>query len=156
MSSGTVDGNRAGGSPRQVWECAIARVDDIQRSSTPPAFVFAVLKKAGDDNAGALIANLSFVGLVSVFPLLLLAVTLLQVLVGSYAGIRGAVDRSLVAQLPIVGSQLVSHVQPLHRSSVVGLLVGLVGLAWGATGLCVAGIFTMAQLWNVPGPDRPG
>jgi uncharacterized BrkB/YihY/UPF0761 family membrane protein len=32
----------------------------------------------------------------------------------------------------------------------------MVGLIWGATGLAQAGLFTMEQVWNVPGPDRPG
>jgi hypothetical protein len=31
-----------------------------------------------------------------------------------------------------------------------------VALTWGATGLAQAGLFTMAQVWNLPGPERPG
>ena len=27
---------------------------------------------------------------------------------------------------------------------------------WGATGLAQAGLFTMEQVWNLPGPARPG
>ena len=29
-------------------------------------------------------------------------------------------------------------------------------LVWGATGLAQAGLFTMQQVWNLPGPARPG
>ena len=44
----------------------------------------------------------------------------------------------------------------LKRASVIGLIVGLLGLIWGATGLAQAGLFTMEQVWNLPGPARPG
>ncbi|HEY2271018.1 MAG TPA: YihY/virulence factor BrkB family protein, partial [Streptosporangiaceae bacterium] len=30
------------------------------------------------------------------------------------------------------------------------------GLIWGATGLAQSGLFTMEQVWNLPGPARPG
>jgi hypothetical protein len=44
----------------------------------------------------------------------------------------------------------------LHRASLIGLIVGLLFLIWGVTGLARAGLFTMAQVWNLPGPARPG
>ena len=44
----------------------------------------------------------------------------------------------------------------LQRSSIIGLVVGFVVLIWGASGLAQAGLFTMAQVWNLPGPARPG
>jgi uncharacterized BrkB/YihY/UPF0761 family membrane protein len=39
---------------------------------------------------------------------------------------------------------------------VTGLIVGLLGLIWGGTGLAKSGLFTMEQVWNLPGPARPG
>src|SRR5207344_168100 len=41
-------------------------------------------------------------------------------------------------------------------ASITGLIVGLLLLIWGATGLAQAGLFTMEQVWNLPGPARPG
>ena len=38
----------------------------------------------------------------------------------------------------------------------ISLVVGLLVLVWGATGLAQAGLFTMEQVWNLPGPARPG
>jgi hypothetical protein len=38
----------------------------------------------------------------------------------------------------------------------LGLIVGIVGLLWGTAGLAQAGLFTMAQVWNLSGPERPG
>ena len=35
-------------------------------------------------------------------------------------------------------------------------MAGLLALTWGTTGLAQAGLHTMAQVWNLPGPARPG
>src|ERR1700747_3837532 len=52
-------------------ERAIRSVDAMQRRFTPSAFAFGVVKKFGDDNGGALVANLAYSAFVSLFPLLL-------------------------------------------------------------------------------------
>ena len=36
----------------------------------------------------------------------------------------------------------------------ISLVVGLLVLVWGATGLAQAGLFTMEQVWNLPGRSR--
>ena len=35
-------------------------------------------------------------------------------------------------------------------------MIGLIGLVWGSLGFTQAGQHAMAQVWNVPGVDRPG
>jgi uncharacterized BrkB/YihY/UPF0761 family membrane protein len=47
-------------------------------------------------------------------------------------------------------------VHTLQRSSKIGLVVGLLVLIYGTTSLAQAGLFTMEQVWNLPGPARPG
>jgi len=51
---------------------------------------------------------------------------------------------------------LVGQISAMHRASVISLVVGLLVLVWGATRLAQAGLFAMQQVWNVPGPARPG
>jgi YihY family inner membrane protein len=115
-----------------------------------------VTKKYGDDNGGVLVSNLAFSAFRALFPLLLILVTLLGLAASVDAGFRQDVIDAVAHQIPQIGSQLTEHVHELRRSSVIGLIVGLVGLVWGATGLAQAGLFTMAQVWNLPGPARPG
>src|SRR5258708_4633406 len=55
-----------------------------------------------------------------------------------------------------IGDRPAGTVHRPRRSSVVGLVAGLLALTWGTTGLAQAGLFTMAQVWNLPGPARPG
>jgi YihY family inner membrane protein len=131
------------------------RIDDVQQRHTALAFAFGVSKKFGDDNAGSLVSNLAFSGFLALFPLLLILITVLGLILSGDPGLRQSVLNSTFADFPIIGRQLGSNIHALHRNSVLGLTIGLLGLLWGSVGLSQAGIFAMEQVWNVPGPDRP-
>ena len=139
-----------------VVERAVQRVDAWQRRHTPTAFGYGVIKKYGDDNGGVLAANLTYTGFISLFPLLLVLMTILGLVASVSTKIRNEVINAVTGQVPLIGHTLAGNVQHLQRNSVIGLVVGLLGLIWGGTGLARAGLFTMEQVWNVPGPDRPG
>jgi YihY family inner membrane protein len=138
------------------FERAIRKVDATQRRFTPTAFVFGVMKKYGDDNGGVLVSNLAYSSFVSLFPLLLVLVTVLGLVASVDEKFKTDVLNAVAGQVPLIGSQLTGNVHQLKRSSTIGLIVGLVGLIWGATGLAQSGLFTMEQVWNLPGPARPG
>ena len=138
-------------------ERTIRRVDATQRRFTPTAFVFGVIKKYGDDNGGVLVSNLAYSAFVSLFPLLLILVTILGLIASADPSFRESAVKDAVAdQIPLLGQTLTSNVDALQRSSTIGLIVGLLVLIYGVTGLAQAGLFTMDQVWNLPGPARPG
>jgi YihY family inner membrane protein len=137
-------------------ERGLRRLDRAQQRHKPTAFVFGVIKKYGDDNGGVLTSNLAHSALVSVFPLLLVLVTILGLVVSGNPAIRSDVMSAVSSQFPAIGDKLTGHLHVLRKSSMIGLIVGLIGLVWGATGLAQSGLFTMAQVWNLPGPARPG
>jgi YihY family inner membrane protein len=137
-------------------ERVIRKADAAQQRHSPAAFVFGVVKKYGDDNGGVLVANLTHSAFVSVFPLLLVLTTILGLVAASDPGFREAATNAVASQVPLIGHELTGNVHQLRKSSVIGLIVGLVGLIWGSTGLAQAGLFTMEQVWNLPGPARPG
>jgi YihY family inner membrane protein len=137
-------------------ERAIRSVDATQRRYTPTAFVFGVVKKFGDDNGGVLVSNLAYSAFVALFPLLLVLVTILGYVASINQAFRTDVLNAVAGQVPLLGKTLTGNVHTLHRSSVIGLVVGLLALVYGATGLAQAGLFTMEQVWNLPGPARPG
>ncbi len=128
-------------------ERVIRRLDATQQRFPPAAFVFGVVKKFGDDNGGALVSNLAYSGFVSLFPLLLL-VTILGLAASTDAGFRHEILTAVANQVPLIGRQLTEKIHVLRRSSVIGLIVGLAGLIWGASGLARAGLFTMEQVWT--------
>jgi len=137
-------------------EKAIRKLDAAQQRHTPTAFAFGVVKKYGDDNGGVLASNLAYSAFLSLFPLLLILVTLLGLIASVNPSFRTQVLNAVAGQVPLIGHQLTTNVQQLQRSSVIGLIVGVIGLIWGASGLAQAGLFTMEQVWNLPGPARPG
>jgi YihY family inner membrane protein len=138
------------------FERAIRKVDATQRRFTPTAFVFGVVKKYGDDNGGVLTSNLAYSAFISMFPLLLVLVTILGYIASVDPSFRTEVLKAVAKQVPLIGNQLTGNVHQLQRSSKIGLIVGLAGLIWGSAGLAQSGMFTMEQVWNLPGPARPG
>jgi YihY family inner membrane protein len=137
-------------------EKAIRKVDGTQQRFTPTAFIFGVIKKFGDDNGGVLVGNLAYAAFISLFPLLLVLVTILGIVASIDPSVKTDVLNAVAGQVPLIGHQLTGNVHHLKRASVIGLIAGLAGLIWGATGLAQAGLFTMGQVWNLPGPARPG
>src|SRR6201997_2086740 len=137
-------------------EKAIRKLDAPQRRFTPTSFVFGVVKKYGDDNGGVLVSNLAYSVFVSIFPLLLILTTILGLVASVNATVRTSVLDAVAGQVPLIGKTLTGNVHQLQRSSIIGLIIGFAGLIWGATGLGQAGLFTMEQVWNLPGPARPG
>jgi uncharacterized BrkB/YihY/UPF0761 family membrane protein len=59
-----------------------------------------------------------------------------------------------VAEFPIIGDQVQDNIHGL-RGSGVGLVIGLVAFAWGARGLTQVTQHAMAEIWNIPGRQRP-
>src|SRR5258707_4515921 len=143
-------------SPMNPIERAIRWVDAAQQRHKATAFVVGVIKKYGDDNGGVLAASLAHSGFVSLFPLLVVLVTLLGLVASGDPALRHEALNAVAKQVPLIGHQLAGNVHQLRRSSVIGLVAGLLALTWETTGLAQAGLFTMAQVWNLPGPERPG
>jgi YihY family inner membrane protein len=139
-----------------VVERAVRGIDRAQRKNAPAGFVYAVIRKFGDDQAGTLAALLTYYGFLSIFPLLLVMVTVLGILAGGSASIEHRVINSALSDFPVIGDKLVANIHALHRSSPLALTIGLLGLVWGSLGVCSAGQYAMAQVWNIPKVHRPG
>jgi YihY family inner membrane protein len=137
-------------------ERVLRGVDRWQQRHKPAAFTFGVIKKYGDDNAGQLAASLTHTGFLTLFPLLLVLTTILGLVAASHPAIRHSVDHAVAGQFPAIGNQLTGNVGALKRSSLIGLIAGLLLAIWGTTGLAQSAMFAMAQIWNIPGPHRPG
>jgi uncharacterized BrkB/YihY/UPF0761 family membrane protein len=75
-----------------VFEQLARKVDRAQRRDGSVSFVFAVFKKAGDDQASQLAALLTYYGFLSIFPLLLVLVTVLGLVAGGNHSIEHRVE----------------------------------------------------------------
>jgi YihY family inner membrane protein len=140
----------------KLAERVLRKADRAQQRFRPAAFVVGVIKKYGDDNGGVLVTNLAHTALVTLFPLLLILVTVLGLVAAGDPEFRREALNAVAGQVPLIGTELASNVHQLQQSSLIGLVVGFATLIWGTTRLARAGLFTMEQVWNVPGPARPG
>jgi YihY family inner membrane protein len=136
-------------------ERLVRRVDAFQQRHRLPAFLFGVVKKFGDDRAGALAGLMAFYGFLALFPLLLLTVTVLGFVAQHNSDFQQRLVDSALSDFPVIGDQIGKNVNAL-RGTGLGLAVSLIGLAWGSLGFTQAAQHAMAQVWNVPGVDRPG
>ena len=77
-----------------VVEGTIRRIDGFQQRHLVPSFVFGVIKKFGDDNAGNLAVQVTYTMFITVFPLLLLLVTILGIVLAGNPSDRARVLHS--------------------------------------------------------------
>lgn len=136
-------------------ESVLRRIDRYQQEHAWIGFPFAVLKKFGDDRGGALSGLLAYYGILSLFPLLLLMITVLGFFLGRRAELENTLVQSALAQFPIIGDQIQENIHSL-RASGLALAIAMAGLAWGGLGVTQAAQHAMNEVWNVPGVVRPG
>lgn len=133
----------------------VDRVDRWQQRHRAPAFVVAVVKKYGDDRGGQLAALITYYGFLAMFPMLLVFVTVLGYVAHGDPGLRRDLLDTALADFPVVGQELRRNVGVLGGNG-LALAVGLLALVWGSLGVAQVAQHAMAQVWNVPGPRRPG
>ena len=132
----------------------LRRIDVLQQRFRPTAFAYGVAKKFGQDRGGALAAELTYYGFLSIFPSLLILTTVL-----GFIGNRDLSDNvigSTLAQFPVIGEQIGKNVNHPLEGSGFALALGLLILLYGVLGSTQAAQYTMAQVWNVPTVSRPG
>src|SRR6266581_4865061 len=129
-------------------------VDRAQQRSRWLGFPFAVMRKFGDDHGGALTTVVAYNAFFALFPLLLIVVTVLGFLLGRDSDLQQLLLGSAVAEFPIIGDQVQRNIHGL-RGSGIGLVIGLVAFAWGARGLTQVAQHAMAEIWDIPGEQRP-
>jgi len=137
------------GLPRQV----MTAVDGWQRRARWAGVPYAVLTKFGDDNANLLVVALAWYGFTSIFPLLLVVVTVFGFIGAKSLG-TGIIHT--LHQFPVVGSTFNPASGNTLHGSAVGLIVGLIGLLYGAQGVTQTAQQAMATVWNVPQNQRTG
>ena len=136
-------------------ERTVHRIDRLQQKSPRIGFIYAVIKKFGDDQGSSLAALITFFGFTSMFPLLLLVVTVLGSIAGRNSSITNEVVNSALSQFPILGSQIANNIHALQHRNVLTLTVGIIGLALGSQGASQSSQYAMAQVWNIPQTERP-
>lgn len=134
-------------------DAAIKRVDRYQQKHSWLAFPIAVYKKYGDDDGGDQAALLTYYAFLSLFPLLLVLVSIAEIISKRYPGIGNGLIDSAFNYFPVLGTQLQENIHAPHRSG-IGLLVGTLIILIGARGVAF-GIQAVANnIWGIPRDER--
>lgn len=135
----------------------VRNLDGWQQRHRFPALTFAVFKKFGDDQAGNLVALLTYFAFLATFPLLLALSAILGLVLKGNPSLQTSIQTSALAEFPIIGTQLRSQIglSSLGHSA-AALFIGILGAILGGRGLANALQNTLNTLWNVPRIARPG
>lgn len=114
---------------------------------------YAVMKKFGDDNANLAVVALAWYGFTAIFPLLLVVVTLFGFIGAESIG-TGIIKT--LHEFPVIGTSFKPASPDALHGSTLGLVVGLIGLVYGAQGVTQTAQYAMATVWNIPQTQRTG
>lgn len=130
------------------------RLDAYQQRHRTVGFAVAVVYKSFDDRAPYLAALVTYYAFVSVFPLLLLFVSIMGFVLQSDASLRHQIVNSAVGDLPGIGAVLRRNIQGFKGSS-AGIALGLIGLVYGALGAMQAAQYAFNHIYAVPRNEQP-
>ncbi|HEX5587622.1 MAG TPA: YhjD/YihY/BrkB family envelope integrity protein [Acidimicrobiia bacterium] len=145
-----------GGGRTRAWGRArLERIDRWQQRRRGVSFLVAVVERYWEDRGRQYGALLSYYGFVSLFPLLLVLVTVLGIVLDDDPDLRNRILDTVYATIPVVGAQLRQSTTSLNSSGFV-LLAGLLVTLWAGLAVVKHAQDALNLQWGVPRFQRPG
>jgi membrane protein len=126
----------------------VDRIDDLQRRRVLLGFPLAVVYKFFDDQGGYLAVVVTYYTFVAIFPMLLIASSVLGFVLQGNPHLQKEVLTSALSQFPIVGDQL-GRPEGLRGSS-SAVVIGTLAALYGVLGLGQAAQNAVNTAWAVP------
>jgi membrane protein len=124
--------------------------DRFQRRHRVLAVPVAVLRNFSDQQAGQASVVIAYFAFFSLFPLLLVFVSILGFVLQGDPAARQSIVHSALSQFPIIGAK------PEHLTgSGVGLSIGLLGTIWSGLGVTLAVENAFYRVYAIPPRGRP-
>ncbi|MEA2199022.1 MAG: rane protein [Solirubrobacteraceae bacterium] len=128
--------------------------DRFQQAHRWLAIPTAVIRKFSDDQAGSLAALVAYYGFFSLFPLLLVFVTILGYVLSGDPSLQSSIQSGVLGQFPIIGTTISKNVHALHGNA-SSLIIGSVASLWAGLGVTNASQNAFNKVWAVPIKERP-
>jgi len=125
----------------------LRRFDEFQQKRPALALPLGIVKKFGDDEGGSMVSLIAYRAFFSLFPLLLLMITILGFVLAGNEDLRKEVVDSTLSQFPIIGNQLKGGEL---KGSGVALAIGIVGSVLAGIGVVLETESTFNRCWGVP------
>jgi uncharacterized BrkB/YihY/UPF0761 family membrane protein len=135
-------------------ERLLGAIDRFQQRHSVLGFPFGVVKKYGDDQGGRHAALLAHYGFLSLFPLLLVFITVLGYTLDGDPELQEQLIETLADQFPVAGAQIEGSIRAIQGSG-LALAVGVAGTLWGGLGITQSFQDAMNDVWNIPRRQRP-
>jgi YihY family inner membrane protein len=131
----------------------LRRFDEFQQRRPALAMPLGVVKKFSDDEGGSMVSLIAYRAFFSLFPLLLLMITILGFVLAGNSELREEVVNGTLSQFPIIGNQLKGGEL---KGSGVALVVGIVGSVLAGIGVVLETESTFNRCWGVPKASERG
>jgi YihY family inner membrane protein len=128
------------------------RLDRFQRRHRPVALPVAVSKRFGEHDGSRLAATVSYYSFFSVFPLMLVFVTVLGFVLDDNDKLREDLIEGAVGRIPVIGSQLADDT--IQGSGWV-LVIGLLTAIWAGMAAVNALQHALDIVADIPVHERP-
>lgn len=125
------------------------RLDEFQLNNRYLGFVYAVQRKYSQDQAGSLGALITYYGLLTLFPLLVAALSITQLSILHSAHLKSKVAVAVNSYLPIVGHQLQTDVR-VEQKAGIALVTSVILALYGARGVTKALQLAFNDIWQIP------
>ncbi|MCL5048341.1 MAG: YihY/virulence factor BrkB family protein [Firmicutes bacterium] len=126
----------------------LIKFDKMQKKFRTIAIIVAVIKKCNDDQANLFVILLGWYSFMSIYPLLLILVTALNLIGEKSLGVHIV---SLVDRFPVIGRQFGSAENNKRLSgSILVLVVGVISLTYGSLGVARSLQKSLFHMWNIP------
>jgi len=123
------------------------RFDKFQQTKPGLALPLGIVKKFGDDEGGSMVSLIAYRAFFSLFPLLLLMITILGYVLAGNDELREEVVNGTLSQFPIIGNQLKGGEL---KGSGIALAVGIIGSVLAGIGVILETESTFNRCWGVP------
>jgi YihY family inner membrane protein len=133
----------------------LGHIDQFQQKHTFLSLPIAVIRRFGEDNAGHQAALITYYGFLSLFPLLLVAASIVGLLASGDHQLQNSITHGLNTYIPVIGDQLTRNIQASTKSG-LALVVGLILTFYGARGGADAFYNAMTHVWRIKKTDKPG
>ncbi|BEP14498.1 hypothetical protein acdb102_28090 [Acidothermaceae bacterium B102] len=126
------------------------RLDAFQQRHEGLGYPIAVYRKYSEDQAGNLANLLAYWAFFSIFPLLLVAITIM-----GFIGIGDGTFKHVLETLPIIGEGI-STQNGLSSGNPVALVIGIMVAVWSGLAVFNAAQTAFDTVWGIPMAERPG
>lgn len=131
------------------------KADHMQQGRPWLAVPVATWRKFSDNQAGNLAALVAYYAFASLFPLLLVAYSILDLIARGNASLAGRLEKAL-HEYPVIGTHLGGTATHGVGKTGIALVIGILLTLYAGRGVAMAMQNAMNTVWGVPMYRRPG